>query len=159
MGSRYIHCGIDGWGYLFNVFDVYAREWIAYCFDLSAVKDNAIIPIENALISHGKVQPTIRSGNGSQYTSNAFVKSMSVLGLKLEHIAVNTPEQNGHIESFHKTLKEEYIWPMDFANYQQAEAAIKEAFTDYNQHRIHSSIGYLTPYEFIASLAQVINNA
>jgi len=159
VDMTYIHCGIDGWGYLFNVFDVYTREWVAYCFDLSAVKENAIISIENALISHGKVQPTIRADNGSQYTSNAFQKSMTVLGLKLEHIAVNTPEQNGHIESFHKTLKKEYIWPMDFANYQQAEQTIKEAFTDYNQYRIHSSLGYLTPHEYIASLKpQVINS-
>src|SRR5512134_2349429 len=35
----YIHCGIDGWGYLFNVFDIFTREWVGYyCFDLSAVK-------------------------------------------------------------------------------------------------------------------------
>ena len=102
----YIWCGIDGWGYLFNVFDVYTREWVGRwhtaCFDLSAVKENAIISVENALVSHGEVVPgqlTIRADNGSQYTSNAFRKSMSVLGLKLEHIAVNTPEQNGHIES------------------------------------------------------------
>jgi hypothetical protein len=32
----YVHCGIDGWGYLFNVFDVFTREWVGYCFDLSA---------------------------------------------------------------------------------------------------------------------------
>jgi len=98
--------------------------------------------------------------NGSQYTSNAFRRSMSVLGLKLEHIAVNTPEQNGHIESFHKTLNKEYVWTMDFQDYQQAEAAIKEAFLDYNQHRIHSSLRYLTPYESVAKCkAQVINSA
>ena len=163
MDMTYIWCGIDGWGYLFNVFDVYTREWMAYCFDLSAVKENAIISVENALVSHGDVVPdklTIRADNGSQYTSKAFRKSMSVLGLNLEHIAVNTPEQNGHIESFHKSLKKEYVWIMDFQNYQQAEAAIKEAFLDYNQYRIHSSLGYLTPYEFIAKCkAQVINSA
>jgi putative transposase len=56
-------------------------------------------------------------------------------------------------------LKKEYIWPMDFQNYQEAETAIREAFTDYNQYRIHSSLGYMTPYEFIASLTKVINNA
>lgn len=101
----YIHCGIDGWGYLFNVFDVFTREWMGYCFDLSAVKENAIISIENALVSHREIsisgsnnnsdnsnnyKPTIRTDNGSQYTSNAFRKSMSVLGLDLEHIACNT---------------------------------------------------------------------
>ena len=70
--------------------------------------------------------------------------------MKLEHIYYNTPEQNGHIESFHKTLKKEYIWPNDFQNYQEAELAIKDAFTDYNQNRIYSVLGFLTPYEFIS---------
>ena len=149
----YIHCGIDGWGYLFNVFDVFTREWVGYCFDLSAVKENAIIAIENALVTHKDILPenlVIRTDNGSQYTSKAFRKSISVLGLKLEHIYYNTPEQNGHIESFHKTLKKEYIWPNDFQNYQEAELAIRDAFLDYNQNRIHSSLRYLTPYEFIS---------
>ena len=53
----YVHCGIDGWGYLFNVFDIFTREWIGYCFDLSAVKENAIISIENALVSHKEIVP------------------------------------------------------------------------------------------------------
>lgn len=153
----YIHCGIDGWGYLFNVFDVFTREWVGYCFDLSAVKDNAIISIENALVTHKGIVPeslVIRTDNGSQYTSKAFRKSISVLGLKLEHIYYNTPEQNGHIESFHKTLKKEYIWSNDFRNYQEAESAIKDAFTDYNQNRIHSALRYLTPYEFISKLKE-----
>jgi putative transposase len=161
----YIHCGIDGWGYLFNVFDVFTREWMGYCFDLSAVKENAIISIENALVSHREIlvpcnsnsnsnKPIIRTDNGSQYTSNAFRKSMSILGLTLEHIACNTPEQNGHIESFHKTLKKEYVWPYDFNTYQEAEIAIRDAFVDYNRDRIHSSLGYLTPYEFISKWKQ-----
>jgi transposase InsO family protein len=150
----YIHCGIDGWGYLFNVFDVFTREWVGYCFDLSAVKENAIISVENALVTHKDIVPqqdlVIRTDNGSQYTSKAFKKSLSVLRLKLEHIYYNTPEQNGHIESFHKTLKKEYIWPNDFQNYQEAESAIRDAFLDYNQNRIHSALRYLTPYEFVS---------
>jgi putative transposase len=154
----YVHCGIDGWGYLFNVFDVFTREWIGYyCFDLSAVKENAIISIENALVTHKDIVPenlVIRTDNGSQYTSKAFRKSLSVLGLKLEYIYYNTPEQNGHIESFHKTLKKKYIWPNDFQNYQETESAIRDAFTDYNQNRIHSALRYLTPYEFISKLKE-----
>jgi len=153
----YIYCGIDGWGYLFNVFDIFTREWVGYCFDMSAVKENAIISLENALVTHKDIVPenlVIRTDNGSQYTSKAFRKSTSVLGLKLEHIYYNTPEQNGHIESFHKTLKKEYIWPNDFQNYQEAESAIRDAFVDYNQNRIHSALRYLTPYEFISKLKE-----
>ncbi|MDR4492293.1 MAG: integrase core domain-containing protein [Candidatus Nitrosocosmicus sp.] len=161
----YIHGGLDGWGYLFNVFDIFTRELVDYCFDLStAVKENAIISIENALVSRSEIKainnnnnndkPTIRADNGSLYTSKVFRKSMSVLGLKMEHIACNTPEQNGHIESFHKTLKKEYIWSCDFHTYQEAEIAIRDAFVDYNQDRIHSSLGYLTPNEFISKWKQ-----
>ena len=36
-------------------------------------------------------------------------------------VCVNTPEQNGHIESFHKTLKKEYVWPREFADIQEAK--------------------------------------
>lgn len=131
--------------------------WLLF-FDLSAVKENTIISVENALVTHKDIVPqqdlVIRTDNGSHSIqakqSKAFRKSLSVLGLKLEHIYYNTPEQNGHIESFHKTLKKEYIWPNDFQNYQEAESAIRDAFLDYNQNRIHSALRYLTPYEFIS---------
>jgi len=150
----YIWCGIDGWCYLFNVIDVFSREWIAYAFDTSAIKENAIQSVMNASASHAKKidisKLSLRVDNGPQYKSNAFRESMQLLGIRLEFIFRNTPEQNGHIESFHKTLKREYIWINDFSNYQEAEIAISKAFMDYNQYRIHSALGYKTPYEFLS---------
>ncbi len=52
------------------------------------------------------------------------------------------------MESFHKSLKKEYVWPRDFETFQDAEAAISYAFEDYNQNQVHSAIGYATPSEF-----------
>ena len=52
------------------------------------------------------------------------------------------------MESFHKTLKKEYVWPREFENFQEAAGALADAFDDYNNARIHSSIGYLTSVEF-----------
>ncbi len=74
---------------------------------------------------------------------------MKALGVRCEYIWHNTPEQNGHVESFHKTLKKEYVWPHDFARFQDAEVVLTKAFADYNQDRIHSVLGYLTPDEFV----------
>lgn len=148
----YVPCGIDGWGYLFNVFDVFSREWAGKQFSPTAVKENAIISVEDALMSHREVdslQLRLRADNGPQYTSNAFRDSMKALGLRLEHIMYRTPEQNGGVESLHKTLKREYIWPYEFGSFQDADRAMDRAFLDYNGERIHSSLGYLTPYEFI----------
>jgi transposase InsO family protein len=74
---------------------------------------------------------------------------MKVLGPRLENIMYRTPEQNGAIESFHKTLKREYVWPCEFNSFQEADEAMDLAFLDYNGSRIHSSLGYLTPCEFL----------
>lgn len=149
----YIHCGIDGWAYLFNVIDVVSREWISYVFDTSSTKENAILSVEKALIKHPEARDVrLRTDRGPQYESEAFKKSMKLLGLNQEFIAVNTPEQNGHMESFHKTLKREYIWTRDFQNFQEAAEAIQEAFIDYNQRRIHSALKYMTPYEYLEKL-------
>lgn len=149
----YVFCGVDGWAYLFNVLDVVSREWIAYVFDTSATKENAILSVEKALIKHPEARDIrLRTDRGPQYESETFRESMRVLGVKQEFIAVNTPEQNGHVESFHKTLKREYIWTRDFQSYQEASEAILEAFIDYNQHRIHSALRYMTPYEYLESV-------
>ena len=45
----------------------------------------------------------LRTDNGTQYTSNDFRKAVSVFGIKHEFVWKHTPEQSGHVESFHKT--------------------------------------------------------
>jgi transposase InsO family protein len=151
----YIHCGIDGWAYLFNVEDVVSREWVSYVFDKYATKENAILSVEKALIKHPEATDVrLRTDRGPQYDSEAFRESMRILRVKQEFIAVNTPEQNGHMESFHKTLKREYVWTRDFQTFQEAAETIQEAYIDYNQHRIHSALGYLTPYEYLLKVTK-----
>lgn len=115
----YIRCGVDGWGYLFNVLDVFSREWLAYIFDLLATKENAIQAVVKAVEKHPEASGivTLYSDNGSQYISDTFRESMKVLRVEHRFIAYNTPEQNGYIESFHKTLKREYVWPYDFKSF------------------------------------------
>ena len=155
----HIHCGADGWAYLFNVIDVVSREWVSYVFDTYAVKENAILSVEKAVIKHPEaIGVRLRTDHGSQYGSNAFKKSMRILGIKQEFIAVNTPEQNGHMESFHKTLKREYVWTRDFQSFQEAAETIQEAYIDYNQHRIHSALDYQTPYEYLAKIKVTKND-
>lgn len=140
--------------------DVFSREWVSYVFDTYAVKENAILSVEKALIKHpDRLGVRLRTDHGSQYGSNAFKQSMRILTVKQELIAVNTPEQNGHMESFHKTLKREYIWTRDFQSYQDAVKVIQEAYLDYNQHRIQSALGYLTPYEYLAKIKVTKNES
>ena len=123
---------------------------MAYSFDVAASKDAAIASIVNA-VAVAKPDCSgliIRTDNGTQYVSK-FMESARMLGLRQEFIWRHTPQQNGHVESFHKTLKKEYLWPHEFTSYRDAEAVIAGAYEDYNERRIHSALGYVTPNEFI----------
>ena len=150
----YVWCGpVDGWCYCFNILDIFTRQWIAYLFSTPATADVAIDSLVEAVAvaKPDRSRLMLQCDNGSQYAGKKFRKAVSLLGARLSFVRTHTPEQNGHIESFHSTLKREYIWPHDFANYQDAEAAILEAFQDYNNARLHSSLKYVPPNEFLAS--------
>ena len=121
-----------------------------------ATRCHAIMAVNNAMAAASPALPgpTLRVDNGYQYIGREFRSSVAALGMTLEYIYVNTPEQNGHIESFHKTLKKEYVWLREFADMQDVKEIMLVAFEDYNHRRIHSALGYLTPSEFTAQYRQ-----
>ena len=114
----YVWCGqVDGWCYRFNILGIFTRQRVAYRFTL-ATADIAVESLVEALATTKPDchDPTLQCDNGSQYAGKKFRKAASNFGIKF--IWKSTPQQNGHIESFHGSLKREYIWPHDFANYQ-----------------------------------------
>ena len=84
----YIHCGVDGWCYCFNVLDVFTRRWVAYLFDTTATAETAVQSVLKAVSSAGGNIPSlrIRTDNGPQYGSRDFRKSMQALGIRHEFI-------------------------------------------------------------------------
>jgi transposase InsO family protein len=108
--------------------------------------------VENAVLMafHGTVPESLvlRTDNGPQYISHEFRNAMKLLGIKLEYIQKHTPEDNGDIESFHNSIKTDYIWPNDLETFVDAGKLMEQAFIDYNTVRPHSSIDYLPPDEF-----------
>lgn len=153
----YIWCGVDRWCYLFNVLDIFSREWIACVFSTNAGKDNAILAVVKAVEKHPEASGKVRlwSDNGPQYISDAFEESMKALRLERKFIAYHKPEDDPYIESFHGKFKREYVWTRDFQSFQEADEAIAEAFVDYNRNRPHSALGYLSPYEFLSRMEGV----
>ena len=153
MGDRHDVrlCWIDGWCY-FNVVDCFTRRWILYAFDVDATKQVAIDSITNAVSVENPDCSGLRfrTDNGTQYISNDFRKAVSVFVIKHEFICKYTPEQNGHVGSFHRTLKKEYLRRHEFASYRETEKILANAFADYNRERIHSAIGYMTHVEFVS---------
>lgn len=91
---------------------------------------------------------TPRTDNRPQYISQQFRSSMNLIRISLEYIQKHTPDDNGNTESFHSSLKMDYVWPYEFRDYIEVSAALENAFKDYNEKRPHSSMDYFPPREF-----------
>jgi transposase InsO family protein len=59
------------------------------------------------------------------------------------------PFENAVVESFFKTLKSEAVYLWDYETLADVEKRIPYFIEQvYNQKRLHSSLGYLSPMEF-----------
>ena len=65
---------------------------------------------------------------------------------------------NAVSESFFKTIKYEWLYRFKYSSYSQLFDSIHEYITWYNNERLHSSLGYLTPLEMELKLKRVIKN-
>ena len=72
-------------------------------------------------------------------------------GIQLDFTRPGKPTDNGHIESFNGRLRDECLNVNQFLTIEDAKAKIEAWRVDYNHHRPHSSLGHLTPREFIQS--------
>lgn len=142
----------QGMTYLMAIKDCFTKEWQGYNFSRSRLVSDAVRAVEDAILRtfDGQVPDglVLSVDNGPQYISQQFRSAMNLLGIHIEYIQKNTPEDNGNIESFHNSFKTDYAWPYEFQNYGEASVTIKNAFKDYNENRPHSSIEYLPPGEF-----------
>jgi putative transposase len=71
-------------------------------------------------------------------------------GVQLDFIRPGKPVENAFIEAFNGRLRDECLNVHQFASLADAKAKIETWRLDYNQRRPHSSLGDLTPNEFVA---------
>jgi putative transposase len=154
MDVTHVYCGKDGWGHLAAVIDCHDRQIVGYEFSLRGRSKEAERALEAACLSRfGTVRPLgntpiIRSDNGLIFTSKRFREACKFYRLPQEFITPYTPEQNGLIERFFRSLKEECVWQHLFGSFADAKARIREWIDWYNERRPHQALGYLSPQQF-----------
>ena len=70
--------------------------------------------------------------------------------LRQEFTTPYTPEQNGIIERFFRTLKEECVWLHNFSDFTHAPREVMSWIHRYNSRRPHSALGYRSPADYRA---------
>jgi putative transposase len=95
----------------------------------------------------------LRSDNGLVFGAKAFVQVARRYGLTQEYITPYTPQQNGMIERFFLTLKQECVWLQRFTDRDHAFRIVADWMDKYDADRPHSALGYLTPKEYREKIA------
>ena len=146
-----VFCGEDGWCPLTAIIDCHDRSIVGWRLSSSGVSKHAAAALEEALLGRKKEISNgllLRSDNGLIFGSKPFTKVAREYGVDQEYITPYTPEQNGLIERFFRTLKEECIWQYSFKSRDEAFIAISSWIDKYHKERPHSALGYLTPEEY-----------
>ena len=93
------------------------------------------------------VQPVIRSDNGSGYISREFGEVLEYHRLTHRRIRPYCPEENGVMERANRTFREK-LDERELTSRSEAEAALHQIIENYNQVRLHSSLGFKPPAVF-----------
>jgi putative transposase len=141
----------DGLIYVNEVIDCADRSVVGRCISKNCRAQEAVWALEDACLKRfgalprGDAGVVVRSDNGLVFASQKYRRLLSSYGLKQEFIHPHTPEQNGVVEAYHKTFKRECVWQHRFATLEEATVVISAWIDRYNNRRLHSSLGYLTP--------------
>ena len=96
----------------------------------------------------------IVSDNGTEFTSKAILKWANDNGVEWHYIDPGKPQQNGYIESFNGSLRDECLNEEIFDSLADARRKLALWRYDYNNVRPHSSLGNKTPAKARRALEQ-----
>jgi len=92
------------------------------------------------------VKPEIRSDNGSGYISRDFYQLLAHHDLVHQRITPGCPEENGIMERANRTMREA-LEDLQLDDRYQAEETLWQIIRHYNEVRLHSALGFVTPQE------------
>lgn len=110
------------------------------------------------LFCHPSAGPTrIISDNGPQFIARDFKLFVRELGLEHVRTSPYYPQSNGKKERFYQTLKGECLRPQTPLTPEAARRVVARFVAFYNEVRLHSAIGYITPRDMLEDRAKEIH--
>ena len=131
--------------YLCSVLDGYSRFIVHWEIRESMTEGDVEIVLQRAREKHGNVTPRIITDNGPQFIARDFKEFIRVSGMSHVRTRPFYPQSNGKIERWHGLLKSECIRPKVPLSLEDARRIVDEFVNHYNDSRLHSAIGFVTP--------------
>lgn len=138
---------LHGFVYLAIIMDVFTRAIRGWC--LSRMLDQELtLTALRAALSTG-IPEIHHSDQGVQYAAYAYTDLLTKHDIQISMAAVGKAEENGYAERVIRTIKEEEVYLAEYLDFNDTCQQIGQFVDDvYNNKRIHSALGYLTPVEF-----------
>ena len=144
----------QGWLYLAGVIDLCSRKIVGWSMAEHMRTDLVADALRMALARRGPAPGLLHhSDRGVQYASDDYQHLLQTHGVTCSMSGKGDCWDNAVMESFWGTLKTELVNHEHYATRERARASIFEYVeVFYNRHRLHSSLGYVSPEQFEASL-------
>jgi len=97
----------------------------------------------------GQLPAVLTADNGTEFTSKALDAWAFERGVKVDFTTPGKPTENGFVESFQSRFRDECLNAEVFENIDDAKRKIGAWRRDYNSRRPHSSLGNLSPEEYL----------
>jgi hypothetical protein len=115
--------------------------------------------LQRAREQYPEAKPRIISDNGPQFVAKDFKEFIRIAGMTHVRTSPYYPQSNGKIERWHKTLKGDCIRVHVPLSLDDARRLVSEFVTHYNEVRLHSALGYVTPKDQLEGRADDIHAA
>lgn len=136
--------------YLAVILDAYSRKVVGWALDRTLRARLPLTALKQAIMNREPPPGVVHhSDRGIQYASDEYLGVLRDHGMTPSMSRPGNPYDNATCESFFKTLKREEIYANDYYDLEHLLETVG-VFIEryYNRYRLHSALGYRSPYEF-----------
>ena len=131
-----------------NVLDDFNRESLSIEVDFSLPATRVTRVLEQIASARGYPK-FLRVDNGPEFISKTLAQWCQKNQVMLNHVEPGKPAQNGYIERFNRTYREDVLDQYWFKDLNEVRQMTEQWMVIYNGERPHSSLQNQTPWEFL----------
>ena len=139
----------NSWHYICFITNLYNRAIVG--FAVGENKDSQLVyqAFMNSKINLSRVG-IFHTDRGSEFKNTQIDELLSAFKIKRSLSRKGNPWDNAVAEALYKILKTEFVSNKIFSSKYQLERELTDYINWYNKKRLHSSLGYVPPLDYVA---------